>query len=232
MKLKQLHRKFLKSAGKSQFCRSGDGTVTYESLAFPNYFWDQVPGLEYKFAELQNCEHRNAPCTTIFFDVLVPEICNLDKKSPRTAKPVKNSAFRQSLRDSNALPLSLRISTPGETSDLSKSSQEQSRAENSGQRPVIGPPASVPVRPHGPLPNSTKSESESTPRSEEPKSRSPSPSPRHHLRIEVEEAVKLNQSSSSTEKLDTPLKMSRAKGKANLRLSQEVRLNFGAHTDL
>jgi len=66
---------FLRSHGRAQINRSGDGTVTYESLAFPNYHWDKTEGTEYKSAELPNCEHRNAPCTTVFFNLLIPHIC-------------------------------------------------------------------------------------------------------------------------------------------------------------
>jgi len=64
---------FRKETGKAEFSRSGDGTVTYESLSYPNIFW--MNSLELKVQELRQVEHRSIICTELFFDVLVPYIC-------------------------------------------------------------------------------------------------------------------------------------------------------------
>jgi len=64
---------FRKEKGKAEFSRSGDGTVTYESLSYPNISWKD--SLELKVEELRQVEHRSIICTELFFDILVPYIC-------------------------------------------------------------------------------------------------------------------------------------------------------------
>lgn len=56
------------------------GTVTYESLTFPENHWKDNCDIEILTAELPGCEHRETPSTEVFFEtVLVPYLCTMTK---------------------------------------------------------------------------------------------------------------------------------------------------------
>lgn len=51
----------------------GDGSVTYESLSYPNWHWkEDIPELEVK--EILHAEHRDTVASEQLFEVLVPHI--------------------------------------------------------------------------------------------------------------------------------------------------------------
>eukprot|EP01124_Arcella_intermedia_P023713 TRINITY_DN3825_c0_g1_i1.p1 TRINITY_DN3825_c0_g1~~TRINITY_DN3825_c0_g1_i1.p1 ORF type:complete len:984 (+),score=206.70 TRINITY_DN3825_c0_g1_i1:18-2969(+) len=69
---KNTTQKSLQEAGQRNYQRSGDGTVTYESLTYAQQWKDH---LEFKNVELPKVEHRDSISSRLFFDLLVPYIC-------------------------------------------------------------------------------------------------------------------------------------------------------------
>eukprot|EP01127_Copromyxa_protea_P003367 TRINITY_DN1318_c0_g1_i7.p1 TRINITY_DN1318_c0_g1~~TRINITY_DN1318_c0_g1_i7.p1 ORF type:complete len:1526 (-),score=243.36 TRINITY_DN1318_c0_g1_i7:2-4579(-) len=109
----------LLKAGKKKYKRSGDGTVTYESLNFPETHWKDSD-IEIITTELPGCEHRETPSTQVFFEkFLVPLIC-LQTRPPHTSP---KSSQRQSRTTE---------SSPTKYSDSSSGSRTPTLATSDG----------------------------------------------------------------------------------------------------
>eukprot|EP01127_Copromyxa_protea_P016158 TRINITY_DN4751_c0_g2_i1.p1 TRINITY_DN4751_c0_g2~~TRINITY_DN4751_c0_g2_i1.p1 ORF type:complete len:758 (+),score=144.55 TRINITY_DN4751_c0_g2_i1:77-2350(+) len=97
---------FLSDLKKKHATRSGDGTIPYESLTFPqrNGWSDSIPMFEHK--ELNKCEHRDTISTGVFFKLLVSYVCQKSDsgtnsgsgrvESPRNRPPI---TVKKSTRD-------------------------------------------------------------------------------------------------------------------------------------
>eukprot|EP00013_Stygamoeba_regulata_P028177 CAMPEP_0177648320 /NCGR_PEP_ID=MMETSP0447-20121125/10766_1 /TAXON_ID=0 /ORGANISM="Stygamoeba regulata, Strain BSH-02190019" /LENGTH=726 /DNA_ID=CAMNT_0019150955 /DNA_START=464 /DNA_END=2644 /DNA_ORIENTATION=- len=81
-------QRFAKMLGRPSHCASGDGTVHYESLVYPEVFWKNWPGgPQILSAEIPDCEHREMLKDQRFFDVLADYLTSdheldLEKKGP------------------------------------------------------------------------------------------------------------------------------------------------------